>query len=373
METAGETLRRTLAAMARYVGVRDRRPDWRVVLGRVLLDANPKDDPKAFLQALVEGAAGVGDADTGTLTVLVEQGRWLQVAITAGGLREWTGRWLPVAGSVAALAIEAGRAVIVDDATLDARTVHSARAAHLGPILVAPVWLGARIVGVVALGRFAGRPAFGLADREMLAGFAEHMGWAVAHTGAEAPPSSDVERRDPTAAQLFDITLELSRIAASAGDGVALRLAGPIAALAAVMSRLDGEARPTHRPGSLLRAELLATFLAETAEQQLAAHVEIPTPLGDAPDDVRRAMSEWLGRGVRLAGQCGVNRWAQLTISAGPTSVELALRYEGRLPDEATLARFGVPSLAGDVTSRGDAERTVVVARSFDTSGGSAR
>jgi GAF domain len=360
-----ETLRKTLAAMAEHVRI----PYWHEVLGRVLIGARPQEEPQNFLRALVESAATCGDADTAALTVLVEHGRWLKIAMTAGAIGEWTGRLIPVEGSVSALAIEAGHAVIVGDLALDARTLQAARDVRVGPALLAPVWLGARMVGVISLGRRVGGANFDENDSDMLEGFAEHMGWPALHAGHGQPVvaagEADTTMAARTAAQLFDITVDLSRIAADVGEDVSRRLLGPIAALAAVIGRMD--VRRDREPESAPRGELLSVLLAEAAEHQLAVEVEIPDSLGSAPPDVRVAMVTWIGHGVRVAAHCGIARWVELTVSAGPASTRLELRYQGRLPDDATLARLGARSLAADTAARGDADRTMLIVHEFDT------
>lgn len=362
-----ETLLKTLAAMAQHVQPHEHRSDWREVLGRVLLDARPKERPRSFLRALVESVAVCGVADMAALSVLVDDGRWLRVTMTAGDFGDWTGRVVPVEGSAAALAIEAGRAVLLGDIERDSGAVRAGRRVRVGPALVAPVWLDSRMVGVVALGRHVGGPEFGETDLDMLVGFAEHMGWSITWCEGEDPPEPITGAEyaviaDRTAAALFDVTLELSRIGAAADEDVRRRLAGSIAMLATAMDRLHGRLRggdPDSRPD--LRRDLTAVFLEETAAQGLVAQADVPPALGAVTSAAACAdMATWIERGVRLAAQCGAMPSVSLGVVAEPAAVRLELRYQGRRP--------ATDMLAGTET-RAAPDGAVVLSRAF----GSAR
>ncbi|MFI9383388.1 GAF domain-containing protein [Kutzneria sp. NPDC052558] len=348
----------TLAAMSERV--QDRSPDWHEVLGRVLLDARPQERPRSFLRALLDAAAVCGTADTAVLAVLIDGGRWLRVAATAGGFGDWAGRLIPVEGSVSALAIETGRAVLLGDIERDSGAVRSDRSVRVGPALVAPVWLDSRMVGVVGLGRDVGQPGFTAGDRDMLVGFAEHMGWSLV-LGEDADHPTPVTAEEyagiatRTAAELFDVTVDLSRIGASADDHVHRRLTGPIATLATAIERLHGRLRGAAGPQPDLRQDLAAVLLSEAGQQGLVAHLELPPELDIVISAQTRAeMAMWIERGVRVAAQCGELPGVRLSASAETAGVRLELRYQGRKPDaDARLA------------ARVDADDTVVIARTF--------
>jgi hypothetical protein len=349
-----EHFRQTLDAMSERVRAQDRRPDWREVLGRVLLDARPQEQPRSFLRTLLDGAAVCGSADTAVLAVLIDGGRWLRVAMTAGGFGDWAGRLIPVEGSVSALAIEAGRAVLLGDIERDSGAVRTERSVRVGPALVAPVWLDSRMVGVVALGRHIGRPEFRAGDRDMLVGFAEHMGWSLilgedhdepAPTGAA--DYAGIATR--TAAALFDVTIDLSRIGAAADEHVHRRLAGPIATLATAIERLHGRLPGAAGPRPDPRLELVAALLTEAGQRGLAAHVDVPPDLGSALSVRAWAdLAAWIERGVRIAASCAVNPHVGLML----TTERLELRYQGRRPD----GRLDGVEVHGD---------TVVLTRTF--------
>jgi GAF domain len=327
-----EHFRQTLDAMSERVRAQDRRPDWHEVLGRVLLDARPQEQPRSFLRTLLDGAAVCGSADTAVLAVLIDGGRWLRVAMTAGGFGDWAGRLIPVEGSVSALAIEAGRAVLLGDIERDSGAVRAERSVRVGPALVAPVWLDSRMVGVVALGRHIGRPEFRAGDRDMLVGFAEHMGWSLVLGDADDEPT-DITAEEyagmatRTAAALFDVTIDLSRIGAAADERIHRRLAGPIATLATAIERLHGR---LPGPRSDLRQELVTALLAEAGQQGLVVHSDVPPDLGPALSARLRAdLAAWIERGVRIAASCAENPHVSLVI----TTERLELRYQGRRPD----------------------------------------
>jgi hypothetical protein len=326
-----EHFRQTLDAMSERVRAQDRRPDWREVLGRVLLDARPQEQPRAFLSTLLDSAAVCGSADTAVLAVLIDGGRWLRVAMTAGGFGDWTGRLIPVEGSVSALAIEAGRAVLLGDIERDSGAVRAERSVRVGPGLVAPVWLNSRMVGVVALGRHIGRPEFRPGDRDMLVGFAEHMGWSVVlgeHDDEPAPITVEeyagIATR--TAAELFDVTIDLSRIGTAADEHVHRRLAGPIAALATAIERLHGRLPGGPRPD--LRQELVTALLTEAGQRGLVAHVDVPAELGPVSAQERADLAAWVERGVRVAATCAEKPHVGLML----TAERVELRYQGRRP-----------------------------------------
>jgi hypothetical protein len=305
------------------------------VLGRVLLDARPQERPQSFLRALLDGAAVCGAADTAVLAVLIDGGRWLRVAMTSGGFGDWAGRLVPVEGSVSALAIEAGRAVLLGDIERDSGAVRAERSVRVGPALVAPVWLDSRMVGVVGLGRHIGRPEFRDADRDMLVGFAEHMGWSlVLGAGGDEPAPISVEEyagiATRTAAALFDVTVDLSRIGSADAD-VHRRLAGPIATLATAIERLHGRLRGAAQPRPDLRQELVAALVAEAGQCGLVAHADVPPEL-DLPVSAgsRADLAAWIERGVRIAASCGELPYVGLSITVDG----LEIRYRGRKPDD---------------------------------------
>jgi hypothetical protein len=350
-----EHFRQTLDAMSERVRAQDRRPDWREVLGRVLLDARPQEQPRSFLHTLLDSTAVCGSADTAVLAVLIDGGHWLRIAMTAGGFGDWTGRFIPVEGSVSALAIEAGRAVLLGDIERDSGAVRAERTVRVGPALVAPVWLDARMVGVVGLGRHIGRPEFRAGDRDMLVGFAEHMGWSlVLGEGNDEPAGITAEEyagiATRTAAALFDVTVDLSRIGAAADEHVHRRLTGPIATLATAIERLHGRRPGGSGPRPDLRQELLASLLAEAGQQGLAVHADVSPELGPALSARTRAeLAAWIERGVRIAASC-----AELPdVGLSVTAEGLELRYRGRRPDD---------SVAG-LEVRDD---TVVLTRAFE-------
>ncbi|MFC0439953.1 GAF domain-containing protein [Kutzneria buriramensis] len=322
--------------MNEHVRRHDRRSDWREVLGRVLLDARPQEQPQAFLRALLESAAVCGTADTAVLAVLIDGGRWLRVAMTSGGFGDWAGRLIPVEGSVSALAIEAGRAVLLGDIERDSGAVRAERSVRVGPALVAPVWLDSRMVGVVGLGRHIGRPEFRNADRDMLVGFAEHMGWSlVLGEDGDAPAPITAEEyagiANRTAAALFDVTIELSRIGAAADDHVHRRLASAISTLATAIERLHGRLRGATDPRPDMRQELVTVLLAEAGQCGLVAHADVPPDLDPMISTPSRAdLAAWVERGVRIAASCGELPYVGLSVT--PDGLEL--RYRGRTPDD---------------------------------------
>jgi hypothetical protein len=329
-----EPFRQTLDAMTEHVQRHERRSDWREVLGRVLLDARPQERPRGFLRALLDSAAVCGAADTAVLAVLIDGGRWLRVSMTAGGFGEWAGRLIPVEGSVSALAIEAGRAVLLGDIERDSGAVRAERSVRVGPALMAPVWLDSRMVGVVGLGRHIGRPEFRDADRDMLVGFAEHMGWSLVlgEAGDEPAPISVEEYAGiatRTAAALFDVTVDLSRIGTAAD--MHQRLAGPISTLATAIDRLHGRLRGASDPRPDLRQELVATLLAEAGQCGLVAHVDVPPELEPPVSAGSRAdLAAWIERGVRIAASCGELPYVGLSVTVDG----LEIRYRGRRPDD---------------------------------------
>lgn len=329
-----EPFAKTIAAMTEHVRAEDRTSDWHEVLGRVLLDARPHERPRTFLRALLDSAAVCGSADTAALAVLIDGGRWLRVAMAAGVFGDWAGRLIPIEGSVSALAVEAGRAVLLGDIERVSGAVHADRGVRVGPALVAPVWLDSRMVGVVGLGRHIGRPEFTAGGRDMLVGFAEHMGWSLVLGEDDDDPApisvgeyAGIAAR--TAAALFDVTVDLSRIGA-ADQHVNHRLAGPIATLATAIERLHGRLRAAAVSGQDPRQELVAVLLAEAGQCGLVARADVPPDLDPVVfTTMRTDMDAWIERGVRIAAQYGEIPYVALSVTAD----RLELRYRGRRPD----------------------------------------
>jgi hypothetical protein len=319
--------------------------DWRAALGALLAASNPLADPLALIRSLVECARVHGGATAAALTEPFHDGNWVRVVVAAGGSTEWENRVLPLEGSATALAIEAGRAVLVDEVALHERTGQSARSTTTGPSVVAPAYCRGEFRGALLLSRSPGQAGFDEADREMATAFAEHLAWALlvpsgsAVAGvAPAGDGEDVAARvyGHVAGSLFAITSRLCSLRSQVSGALAKQLDEAVLEADRISARARVVASEHARSGhdrSLDTA--LSTFGASVAEHGLVGSVEFDGTRS-TPRTTVDAVRRWIPEAVSIAARFGVTRTVSLDLAvrrAAGAKVIATVRYRGWLPE----------------------------------------
>jgi signal transduction histidine kinase len=188
-----------------------RRQEWlqaSMQITRQLLAAEGEEP----LALIARQARQMADADLVSVVLPTPDGTRLMVEVAAGeGAEELTGYIYPIEDTMAGLAFESGRPVLLGDATADTRFhVHLAEVMHVGPVMVVPLFGTERNRGALTLGRRHGRHRFNEADLEMATTFANHAAIALELADARADQQRMVllEDRDRIARDLHDHVIQ---------------------------------------------------------------------------------------------------------------------------------------------------------------------
>ncbi|NMH99168.1 GAF domain-containing protein [Pseudonocardia acidicola] len=159
----------------------ERRQAWQAASTQMTTDLLGGCEPSEVLERLVLMAYRLSGSDAAALLLPTEQAGTLQFAVAEGSLLEgWEGHVIPVARTVAGLAVEAGRTMLVVDASTDPRTSNTAvRAPAVGPAVAAPLLGGDEVRGVLLVCRTHRRDPFSSGEVEMMDAFAGHAGLAL--------------------------------------------------------------------------------------------------------------------------------------------------------------------------------------------------
>ncbi|HEX6343276.1 hypothetical protein [Umezawaea sp.] len=343
--------------------------DWRLALGSLLVAASPLADPLGLIRSLVECARVHSGATAAALTVPFHDGNWVRVVVAAGGSAEWENRVLPLEGSATALAVEAGRAVLVDETTLHERTGQSARSTTTGPSVVAPAYSGGQFRGALLLSRLPGQANSAESDRGMATAFAEYLAWAllvpeggaVGHL-APADDGTDAAARvyGHVAGSLFAITSRLCSLRSQAPEALSKSIdaavleADRIATSARVVA---SEHRRSGRDRSL--DAVLSAFSASVAEHGLVGSVEFDGSRS-TPRSTVDAVKRWIPGAVSIAARFGVTRAVSLDLAvrhAAGAKVIATVRYRGWLPEAELPPKADItPNSWSDANSDNDAD-----------------
>ena len=204
-----------------------RRLEWlraSMEISQRLLDANTAE-PLVFI---AEQALQIAEADLVSVVLPTPNGTHLTVEVATGEAADkLVGYTYPVENTMAGLAFQTGRPVLLGEADADGQfEVHQRRVLPIGPIMVVPLKGGERMRGALAVGRRSGRPRFDAADLDMATAFANQA--AVALELADARVDQQrvalLEDRDRIARDLHDHVIQRLFAAGLSLQGVAGRL-----------------------------------------------------------------------------------------------------------------------------------------------------
>ena len=122
------------------------------------------------LTRIARAAMAAASADFATLVVPDPDADLIVEAVSGALAADLVGRSTPIAGSLAGRAYSLGKPALVSDYRTEAREI--AVSADTGPVIIVPLAVGEQTLGVLTLGRLAGRVGFTDADLGMAASFA---------------------------------------------------------------------------------------------------------------------------------------------------------------------------------------------------------
>jgi signal transduction histidine kinase len=237
------------------------------------------------LKLIARQALQIADADVVTVVLPTSNGQRLMVEVAAGAKAdELTGYTYPVEHTLAGLAFDSGRPVLVGDATEDENFhVHLSDMLPIGPVMVLPLVGTQRTRGALVVGRLHGRPRFGESDLDMATTFANHA--AVALELADA-------RTDQQRVVLLE---DRDRIARDLHDHVIQRLFAAGLTVQSVAAGFRGDARAE-------RLERVVSGIDETIRQIRTSIFELRGHLGPETGTVRTQLLAVLGEVTPLLG-----------------------------------------------------------------------
>jgi signal transduction histidine kinase len=164
------------------------------------------------LKLIARQTKQVADADIVTVVLPTANGRRLMVEVATGTrAEELTGFTYPVEDTLAGIAFESGRPVLVGDVTEDPKYhVHLSEVLPVGPVMVLPLVGAQRMRGALVVGRVHGRDRFDEADLAMATTFANHAAVALELADARTDQQRMVllEDRDRIARDLHDHVIQ---------------------------------------------------------------------------------------------------------------------------------------------------------------------
>ncbi len=192
------------------------------------------------LWLIAERVKRLADADTAALTLRTDDPQLLRIAVAIGDdAAVLQGARIPVAGSVAAAAMDTGRGVRVDSIDDQHHFVHLALAASAGAALAVPMSGNTGPQGAIVLLRRRGRRRFSANEMEMAEMFANYAGIAQELVTARADQQKValLEDRDRIARDLHDHVVQglfaagltIQSVAARSEPGLAQQLGRSVA------------------------------------------------------------------------------------------------------------------------------------------------
>jgi signal transduction histidine kinase len=215
---------------ARLFDQAERRQDWlraSTEITRQLLSAEGEEPLKLIARQVRQ----IADADLVTVVLPTASGRRLMVEVASGShADELTGYTYPIEDTLAGLAFESGRPVLVGDVSEDTTFhVHLTEVLPVGPVMVLPLVGAERMRGALVVGRLHGRHRFDEADLNMATTFANHAAVALELADARVDQQRVVllEDRDRIARDLHDHVIQrlfaagltVQSVAAGLGSG----------------------------------------------------------------------------------------------------------------------------------------------------------
>jgi signal transduction histidine kinase len=199
------------------------------------------DDPLEFI---AEQALQIAGADLVSVVLPTPDGSHLTVEVAVGEEADTLhGYTYPVDNTMAGIAFQTGRPVLLGDAAADGGyRVHLNQVMPIGPVMVVPLQGVQRMRGALAVGRRIGRARFDAADLDMATAFANQAAVALelADARADQQKVALLEDRDRIARDLHDHVIQRLFAAGLTLQGLAGRLdSGAADKLGRVVNEID--------------------------------------------------------------------------------------------------------------------------------------
>ncbi|MFG1643474.1 GAF domain-containing protein [Amycolatopsis sp. NPDC049252] len=298
---------------------------------------------------LVDGARRCAGSGSAAVTLCVPLPGWLRIAAATGDGAEWTGRLIPLEGSVSALTRRESQAIRVADTASDPRTVQSARKAGIGPSMVAPLYTETgEWDGTLLVGRPPGADQFPAAELEFFAEYARQAWTAIT---AAATTAARIEARHAAAHdRLTTVLHEVTGHDLAAIQFVTEQLHAQLpprhwpqltpltTAITATRQHVFGalEADPANtadETGPLL-TRLLHTCSTVARPLELVEQITVHDPLpGELPATTVDLIGRWLAIALLMADRLGYTRTVDIaTRTTTQEQLALTVGYYGRPP-----------------------------------------
>jgi signal transduction histidine kinase len=310
------------------------------------------DTARTALELIARHARELGNADMATISV--PDGQGLRIIVADGvGADDLLDVEVPLAGSLSAEVIRTERTMVVADASHSTLTQPMVSIAGVGPMILVPLALRTGTAGVLAVGRVAGRPAFGPAHTPMVESFAEQASLALEYARAVTEISrlgmiEDRERiardlHDGVIQSLFAVGIGLQGAAAIVGDP---RLADRIQQFVSEIDRVIGDVRSYIfglRPSVMTAGNLTNTLeqLAHEVEERTGVTViveidaSLEGTLADASAQIVHIVREALSNMGRHSGATT----CRVSILRDDSSAVVQIDDDGRGFDPASASR----------------------------------
>jgi signal transduction histidine kinase len=247
------------------------------------------------LRLIARSVRRIADADVVTVVLPTADERRLMVEVATGvenddrgiNASKLTGVSYPIQNSLAGLAIETGRPVLLGDVAEQTQfVVHLTRTVPVGPVMVLPLVASSRTRGALMVGRLRGRHRFTDGDMNMATTFANHAAVALELSDARVDQQRVVllEDRDRIARDMHDHVIQQLFATGLTVQSVQSRVQDEeqAARLADVVSDLDETIRQIRRSIFELRGPIAGTASVRT--RLLAVIAELSPMLGFEPE-----------------------------------------------------------------------------------------
>lgn len=313
------------------------------------------------LRVIARRVHELADADVVTVVLPTADEQRLMIEVATGEQADQlTALSYPVEGSVAGVAIGAGRPVLLGDATRqDTYVIHMGQVSPVGPMMALPLFGSQRTHGALLVGRSPGRHPFTDADLDMATTFAQHAAVALELADARADQQRMMllEDRDRIARDLHDhviqrlfaagLTVQSSasalgehRQAARLND-VVTDLDDTIHQIRTSIFELRGplDGSDTIRTRVVAVANELAPRLGFTPQVRFTGPIDVLVP-DQVADDLLAVVREALTNTTRHAHASQV----EVHITATPTQLTVDVLDDGDGPGDTT-GRSGLANL----------------------------
>ncbi len=191
---------------ARLLAAERQRADELDALRTTMAEVTSELELSTLLQAIVERAVGLVHATTGELGLYEEASQQVQVAFAYGHDKDTVGMRHPLGQGAMGCVAETGEPLIIEDySTWDRRAPQYADV-PMHSAVAAPLKVGGRLVGVIALADVDPSRQFGPAELHLLNLFAQQAAIAIenARLYDQAQQAAVVEERSRLARELHD-------------------------------------------------------------------------------------------------------------------------------------------------------------------------